>query len=180
MNRSTWVPLLTKEGLGEVLQWRVSNLPLVPSFVRFRKEGVHPADRRHSAVSGLMGKAIPTFQAFAPGLPSSYACTAHGVEGGENDTGWLTVSSADFGLFRIADLEPEITRPKIRSVRPLEGCGHERERDPRRASLSLRSAQLNEAVDELPTELGNLVRIVRRPPQALCRRPRIDVAKHPR
>ena len=31
-------PLLTKEGSGEVLQWRVSNLPLAPSL---SKEGVH-------------------------------------------------------------------------------------------------------------------------------------------
>ena len=30
MNGSLWVPLLTKEGSGEVLEWRVSNLPLPP------------------------------------------------------------------------------------------------------------------------------------------------------
>src|SRR5262245_12784750 len=34
MNSSLWVPLLTKEGSGEVLAWRVSNLPLAPSLVR--------------------------------------------------------------------------------------------------------------------------------------------------
>ena len=34
MNRSSKVPLLTKEGSGEVLERRVSNLPLAPSLVR--------------------------------------------------------------------------------------------------------------------------------------------------
>jgi len=34
MNRALRVPLLTKEGSGEVLEWRVSNLPLAPSLVR--------------------------------------------------------------------------------------------------------------------------------------------------
>jgi len=37
MNRSSWVPLLTKEGSGEVFERRVSNLPLAPSLVRRAK-----------------------------------------------------------------------------------------------------------------------------------------------
>jgi len=39
MNTSLKVPLLTKEGSGEVMQWRISNLPLAPSL-----EGVHTPD----------------------------------------------------------------------------------------------------------------------------------------
>jgi release factor glutamine methyltransferase len=33
-SRSSGIPLLAKEGSGEVLKWRVSNLPLAPSLVR--------------------------------------------------------------------------------------------------------------------------------------------------
>ena len=46
MNTSLKVPLLTKEGSGEVLHWRISNLPLAPSLVR--RGFIRPTHRRRA------------------------------------------------------------------------------------------------------------------------------------
>src|SRR5262245_49453469 len=46
MNTSLKVPRLTKEGSGEVMQWRISNLPLAPSLVRRGFTG--PTHRRRA------------------------------------------------------------------------------------------------------------------------------------
>ena len=45
---NTWlkVPLLTKEGSGEVMQWRIGNLPLAPSLVR--RGFIGPTHRRRA------------------------------------------------------------------------------------------------------------------------------------
>ena len=51
MNSSLWVPLLTKEGSGEVLEWRRSNLPLAPSLVR--RGFTRPTHQRQGAGRNL-------------------------------------------------------------------------------------------------------------------------------
>jgi len=57
LNRSSRVPLLTKEGSGEVLQWRVGNLLLAPSLVR--RGFIGPTDsRRAGPVLGTNGERL--------------------------------------------------------------------------------------------------------------------------
>jgi L-alanine-DL-glutamate epimerase-like enolase superfamily enzyme len=62
-DRSSRVPLLTKEGSGEVLQRRVSNLPLAPSLARRGFSG--PTQRRRVPVNALVDRLDPAEAASA-------------------------------------------------------------------------------------------------------------------
>src|SRR5262245_4923287 len=60
MNCLTCVPLLTKEGSGEVLKWRVSNLPLAPSLVRRGSLAQHIGTLAYRAIGEMRNHLIPS------------------------------------------------------------------------------------------------------------------------
>ncbi len=202
MNRSSRVPLLTKEGSGEVLQRRVSNLPLAPSLVR--RGFIGPTDQRHSAGPNLRASGTMFFskQPLSPLTLSRRRLFRRRIEG--CPLGREPLNSLALGFSRLRAIEPGNSFPGERGgavvsdlstvsapggvyrrdqspewpiqIHPLLDCHAQRIRR-KRSAMQLGEVNTSTGARHVlitPVSLAGKLRRTRPRPEARGRRPGID------